>query len=75
MVAREEGGLKGWVQKVKGLRITDWQSQNSHGDVKYSRENIVTNTVTTVNSNWWIPEYPGGTLYKVYDRLTTLLYT
>ena len=27
---------QGWVKNVKGLRSTNWQLQNSHGDVKYN---------------------------------------
>ena len=38
-------GLGRWMKKVKGLRSTNWQLQNSHGDVKYSIGNIVSNTV------------------------------
>lgn len=29
--------------KIKGLRITNWSSQNSSGDVKYSIGNVVIN--------------------------------
>ena len=42
------GRLGGWVEKMKGLRSTNWQLQNSHGDVKYSIGNIVNNIVITV---------------------------
>ena len=38
----------GWVKKGKACRNTNWQLQNSHGDVKYSIENIVNNIVITV---------------------------
>ena len=37
------GGSEGWAKKVKGLRSTIWQLQNSHGDVKYSIVNRVAN--------------------------------
>ena len=37
------------MKKVKGLRSTNWQLQNSHGDVKYSIGNIVNNVVITMN--------------------------
>ena len=30
-------------QEVTGLRSTNWQSQNSHGDVKYSIGNGIGN--------------------------------
>ena len=47
MVAR---GEKGWglSKKGEGIRSTNWQSQNSHRDIKYSIENIVNDTVITV---------------------------
>ena len=32
------GGIGDWVKRVKGLQRTNWQLQNSHGDVKYSIE-------------------------------------
>ena len=38
-----------WVKKVKGLRSTIWQLQNSHGDVKDNIGNIVHSIVITVN--------------------------
>ena len=31
------------MKKVKGLKSTNWLSQNSHGDVKYSIGNTVNN--------------------------------
>ena len=34
-----------YVLKVKGVRSTDGQLQNSRGDVKYSMGNMVNNTV------------------------------
>ena len=46
---KSEGrGLGGWVKNVKGLRSTNWQSQNSHGDVKYSLGKRVNNIVITL---------------------------
>ena len=39
------GALGDWVKKVKGLRSTDWQLQNTHRDVKYSIGNIVNNII------------------------------
>ena len=38
-------GLGDSVKKAKGLRSTNWQLQNSHGDVKYSTGNIVNDTL------------------------------
>ena len=35
------------MEKVKGLRSTNWLLQNSHGDVKHSVENIVNNIIIT----------------------------
>ena len=40
----EDGrGLGGQVQKAKGLRSTDWQSQNRHGDAQCTTGNTVSN--------------------------------
>ena len=41
MVAKWKGELGGWGKNVKGLKSTNWQLQNSHGDVKYSIRNRV----------------------------------
>ena len=42
------------MKKVKGLRSTNWQLQNSHGGgVKYSLENTVHNIVITVYGVRW----------------------
>ena len=40
-------GLEGWMKKVMGLRSTNWKLQNSHGDVKYSIGNKVSNILIT----------------------------
>ena len=32
-------GMGEWAKKVKGLGSTNWQLQNSHGDIKYSIRN------------------------------------
>ena len=37
------GDLERWVKKVKGLRSTDGQLQNRHGDVQYITGNTVNN--------------------------------
>ena len=42
------------LQKVKGLRSTDWQLQNSQVDVQYSI-GIIANNVTTMHGAWWVP--------------------
>ena len=54
------------MEKVKGLRNTNWQLQNSHEDVKYSIGNIVNNVVITMYGARWELEIPGGALCKVY---------
>ena len=41
-------------EKVKGLWSTNWQLWNSHGDVKYSRGNIVNNVVITMYGGRWV---------------------
>ena len=41
------------MKKVKGLRSTDWQLQNSLRDVKYSVGNIVSNIVKTIFGARW----------------------
>ena len=47
MVARWEGGWGDWVKKVKGLRSTNWQLQNSLGDVKDSIRDVVNTILIT----------------------------
>ena len=56
-------------------RSTDQQLQNSHGDVKYSLGNIVSNIVITTYGARWALNSSGGTLCKVYDCQTTMLYS
>ena len=41
MGARWEGGCGEMGKVVRELRITNWQLQNSHGDVKYNIGNEV----------------------------------
>ena len=43
-------------------------------DVKYSIGNIVGNIVIHVYGARWVLETSGGTLCKLYDYLTTMLY-
>ena len=56
---------------MKGLRSTDRQLQNGHGDGKHS----IGNVVITVCGAGWVLEMSGGPLWKEYDCLTTMLYT
>ena len=63
------------MKEVKGLRMRDWQLHNSHGDVKYSIGNAVNNTVTTMYGATWVLEILRGSVGKVYECLTTMLYT
>ena len=58
---------------MKGLKSTNWQLQNSHRDVKYSRGNSVKTTVITMYNAKWVLEILGGTLCKVHDCLTMML--
>ena len=72
MVARWEGHWGGgWVKKVKGLRRTNWQLQNSHRDGKYSIGNIVNNIVITMYSARCVLNLLGRSLHKLYECLTT----
>ena len=48
------GGRLRQVKKMKGLRSTNWLLQNSHGDVKYSIGNIVSNIVITIYGVRWV---------------------
>ena len=50
MVARRERGRGGWMKKVSGLTSANWQSENSHGNVKYSIRNTVNNIGITMYS-------------------------
>ena len=45
---------EGWVKKVKGLRSTNWQLQNSHEDVKDSIGKTVNNIVIMVYNARWV---------------------
>ena len=60
---------------MKELRSTDWWLQHSPEDVKYSIGSTVNNIVITMYGVRWALENSGGTLYKVYDCVTTTLYT
>ena len=66
MVAIQEWGLWVWVKKRKELRSTNWRlwgyNQNSHGDVKYSIGNIVSNIVMIIYGARWVLDLLGITL-------------
>ena len=53
-VAQWQRRLGGRVKNVKGLRSTDWWLQNSHGDVKYSIGDILSNIVITMYGAMWV---------------------
>ena len=52
------------MKKAKGFTSTNWQLQNSHGDVKYSIGNIVNIIVTTVCGARWALEILGEQCVK-----------
>ena len=60
-------------EEVRASRSTNWELQNSHGDVKYSIGHIVTNIEITMYGARWVLEILVGTL--VYNFLITMLYT
>ena len=62
------------MKKVKGLRSTNWELQNSHEDVNYSLGNIVNDIVTTRYGARWVLEVLERTLCKDDVSLTTTLY-
>ena len=47
-------GFRGWVKKVKGIRSTNWQLQNSPGDVKGSIGTADHNILITVGGIGWV---------------------
>ena len=55
------GGLGDWVKRVKRLRCTDWQLQNSHGDVEYGAGNTANTIVITMCGAGWILDLWGST--------------
>ena len=63
------------MKKGKGLRGTNWQSQNSHRDIKYRMGNRVSNIVIIMYSARWVLEILGGPFCKVRDYLNTMLYS
>ena len=67
--------LGGWEKRVKVLRNTSWQLQNSPGDVKSSIGNMVSNIVITMHGDTWGLDLLGESLHKLYKCLVTMLYT
>ena len=51
-------GIKEMGKKGKG-RSTNWQLQNSHGNVKDGIGNIVNNTVIIMYGVGWVLDLPG----------------
>ena len=70
---REEFGA--WIKKGKGLRSTDWQLQNNHGDEKYRIENIVNRTAITMYGTSQVLEISGGTPSNHYAVHLKLIQT
>ena len=69
-----ERGLEGWVKKLKGLRSTNWQLQNSGEDVKCSIGSIVNSVIIIMYGVRWVLDLSGGSLCKLYKCLTPMLY-
>lgn len=69
------GDLGGGVRKVKGLRSTGWWwLPKSHGDVKNSVGNIVSNTAITAHGASWVLEIQGHhSVSYIIDRYTAHL--
>ena len=60
---------------MKGLRSTNWQLQNSYGDVKHSIGNIVNDIVITMYGVRWVLDLSQGSLCKVLKTLFMVLCT
>ena len=61
-------------EQVKGLRSTHWYLQNSRGDIKCSIGNRLHSIVVTMYGDKWVLGISEGTLCKVYECLTAMLY-
>ena len=48
-----------WVKKGDGIKRYKWHLGNSHGDVKYSVEDIVSNFVITIYGVKWVLDLLG----------------
>ena len=57
---------------MKGLISTNY-SQNSHGNIKYSIQNIVHDIVIATYGARWVLEILEGTICEVYGCLATML--
>ena len=68
------GGLEEWVTKVSGLRSADWQLTKQSWECKVQHKKYSQYIVITIHGARWVLEMSGGTLCKVYNCLTTLLY-
>ena len=65
------------MNRVKGLRSTDWWLQNSRGDVKDSTGNVVSNVIMIL-CLWRVPggHWDCGAVFcKVCDCPNTMLNT
>ena len=69
--------MKGsWGRGEKGTELEVLTgSHRIHRGVKYSRENTVNHITITLYGARWVLKISGGSLCKVYDRLTTMLCT
>ena len=68
---------EGWGLNEKGKGIKKYRLVVTKicTEVKYSVGNAVSNIVVTMYGARWVLEISEGTLCKVYDCLTTMLYT
>ena len=71
----EERGSGGLGERGEGINKYKLVLQNGHRGVTYSIGNIVKNIMITMYGARWVLKILGGTLCKVYDCLTTMLYT
>lgn len=62
------------MKKGKGLS-TNCPLQSGHRDVQNSTGNTVNTIVTTMDGARWLLGLTGGSLCKMYKRLTAMLYT
>lgn len=47
------------VEKMMGLRNTNWQLKSSHRNVKYTIGNIVNNIISTIYAARWVLDLSG----------------
>lgn len=59
-------------EKVKVLS-TNWQWENSYGDINYSLGGIVYNIVITTHGVRWVRDLLGESFCKLYKCPTTVL--